>query len=541
LRQRVERIGPLGAAEGARIMQEVAWALAHAHENGIVHRDVKPDNVLIERDRGRVLVTDFGIAHLARGEEITDVGDFIGTPSFASPEQANGTAVDGRSDIYSLGATMFFALTGRPVFDGQSAQAVLVKHLTEPAPPVGSTRADLPRELSQAVDRCLAKETEHRFSSAEELAVALGAARAAAPEMPRALMRLAHEADRLAVDLATAVGMAFSAVVVDVLGPQGSEMFADLVGVYLLVALSFAGALVIARLGEYVFDTRITLLGGYDERHIRQALLGSKSHPFGHPGPRKLSPRRLVYFGSTSAATLTCWWFTWGDSRYPLPSLEGLIGWVSIAGPIVMARSAAILLVARRGRTAKLWRAVLAGRVGHWLLELAALRLPKRPRAPRAEPTEVLLQRAAASIFARLPQDCRDLLQELPALVDRLENHAVALRARQAELQGMLTQISARPLEIPAVQDDSGVFAELRDRAVAAHEAFDRAHRESTARLAAVLAALETIRLDLLRLQAGLANPADLRADLDLAGQLAEEVDTLLKGTQLHVATRLPS
>ena len=122
LREWVARSGPLSAGDAARVMQEVAWALSHAHERGIVHRDVKPDNILIERGSQRALVTDFGIARTLDSAATVE-GFFIGTPLFASPEQAAGRAMDGRSDLYSLGATIFFALTGRPLFDDATAHA----------------------------------------------------------------------------------------------------------------------------------------------------------------------------------------------------------------------------------------------------------------------------------------------------------------------------------------------------------------------------------------------------------------------------------
>src|SRR5438132_9005315 len=110
LAQRVRSRGPLSASEGSRILREVAWALGYAHGQGLVHRDVKPDNILLESSTSRVLVADFGIA-AAAGEAAAD--GIAGTPEFMSPEQALGTMLDARSDLYSLGATAFFACSGR--------------------------------------------------------------------------------------------------------------------------------------------------------------------------------------------------------------------------------------------------------------------------------------------------------------------------------------------------------------------------------------------------------------------------------------------
>src|SRR5215204_6557917 len=129
--QRVETRGPLSASDGVRLLRESAWALGHAHAQGVVHRDVKPDNILIESGSGRALVADFGIAAVA-GDALGD--GVAGTPGFMSPEQALGHAIDARSDLYSLGATAFYALCGRLPFDGNNATQLLARQATERAP-----------------------------------------------------------------------------------------------------------------------------------------------------------------------------------------------------------------------------------------------------------------------------------------------------------------------------------------------------------------------------------------------------------------------
>jgi serine/threonine protein kinase len=135
LTQRVERGGPLPVRELVRIMKDVAHALAYAHGRGVVHRDIKPDNVMIERATGRALVLDFGISRsmthaAATTSNLTRVGEVVGTPEYMSPEQASGDVVDGRSDLYSLGLTAYYAATGRTAVTGESTQKILVRQLT---------------------------------------------------------------------------------------------------------------------------------------------------------------------------------------------------------------------------------------------------------------------------------------------------------------------------------------------------------------------------------------------------------------------------
>ena len=144
LAQRVASRGPLPPEEATRVMREVAWALAYAHAQGVVHRDVKPENILLERGTERAMVTDFGIARAdARGRR-DEVGEVLGTPEYMSPEQASGEPVDGRSDLYALGAVDYFALSGKPPFTAPTTQAVLAQQITKPAPSVSANAAGFP-------------------------------------------------------------------------------------------------------------------------------------------------------------------------------------------------------------------------------------------------------------------------------------------------------------------------------------------------------------------------------------------------------------
>ena len=173
---RLKRRGRLSVDESRRIFRETADALYAAHQQGVIHRDVKPDNILLEGTRGRVMVTDFGIAKAlsSEGGTLTEAGIAIGTPAFMSPEQAAGEReIDGRSDLYSLGVVAYQMLSGELPFQAPTVPGLLMKQISEEATPVERKRADIPKDLSQSVMRCLEKDPERRWPSAEALRRAL--------------------------------------------------------------------------------------------------------------------------------------------------------------------------------------------------------------------------------------------------------------------------------------------------------------------------------------------------------------------------------
>ncbi|HEY4215939.1 MAG TPA: serine/threonine-protein kinase, partial [Gemmatimonadaceae bacterium] len=175
---RLGREGAWPIDKTVRVLRDVADALAYAHAHGVVHRDIKPDNILIDRASGRPMVTDFGIARAAAGEtRLTVTGVAVGTPAYMSPEQAMGEReLDGRSDLYSLAVVGYHMLVGDTPFKAANTPAMLVKHVSERPAPVRDRRPDVPAYLAVAIDRALAKRPEDRWADAAEFRDALDGA-----------------------------------------------------------------------------------------------------------------------------------------------------------------------------------------------------------------------------------------------------------------------------------------------------------------------------------------------------------------------------
>jgi serine/threonine protein kinase/formylglycine-generating enzyme required for sulfatase activity len=178
LRRYFEREGRLGVDDAMRLLHEIADALAFAHSHGVIHRDIKPENVLLEGKHA--VLADFGIARALvesrTGDRLTATGVAIGTPGYMSPEQLSGGEIDARTDVYALAVVAYEMLTGAPPFTGPTAQALLAAHLTRAPTPVHEVRPEVPRAISEVIDRALSKEMSDRFASAGAFGEALQAA-----------------------------------------------------------------------------------------------------------------------------------------------------------------------------------------------------------------------------------------------------------------------------------------------------------------------------------------------------------------------------
>lgn len=205
LADRLVARGALPPTDAVRILREVAWALAYAHARGVVHRDVKPENVMLERGTGRVIVTDFGIARDTRTSGLTADGMVLGSVHYMSPEQVAGGALDGRSDLYALGIVAFQLLSGRLPFDAPQPSAVLLQQATATPPSLRDVAPEVPAPLAAVVDRALRKDPADRYATGEAMAEALVEALQSAQSGPQAAPeRVLDEATAKAVWLRAA-------------------------------------------------------------------------------------------------------------------------------------------------------------------------------------------------------------------------------------------------------------------------------------------------------------------------------------------------
>lgn len=176
LRDLLSREGKVEPARAERILHELALALDYAHSNGIVHRDVKPENILLDRETGRAMLTDFGVARALEGDgRMTGTGMILGSPRYMSPEQATGeSTIDGRSDLYALALVGYETFTGKPVVEASNVAGMLVKHLTETPKPLAEAAASVPEGVATAIDRALIKDKEQRWANGREMAEVIG-------------------------------------------------------------------------------------------------------------------------------------------------------------------------------------------------------------------------------------------------------------------------------------------------------------------------------------------------------------------------------
>ncbi len=489
---RVRREGALKPADAARILREVAWALAYAHGQGVVHRDVKPDNILLERAGGRSLVADFGIARSVQAPGVSGEHELVGTPEYMSPEQTTGAPLDGRSDLYSLGVVGYYALCGHLPFASPTVAGLLTQHLAKTPPALAVPGA--PRSLVAAVERCLQKDPAHRFQNGGELAAALGAALDVQRDLPVPVRAFIAESRPGVRSRAVAPWFAAAALVPAGLGFLLREVFPGpvpeifslgVVGVGVtLVAIGVATPLLaeLRRMRRLLAAgyTRDDLVRGLtrevEKRQEEQEFMSGKGPTRFERLMRSKSRAALALAAACAAAAFFV----------PYPAIQWVVGLFGLSSATALATGIAAAAESRRRldveerQRLKFWR----GPIGRLLFKLARIGFRRSAAPPVADrPTEVALGLAALELFEGLPAETRRRLGDLPAVVRGLEERVRGLRGNGQE-----------------------------------------------ARLGEALGALETIRFDLLRLHGGVGSVDGLTADLGAARRIGEQVDALLEG-----------
>ncbi|TDJ55604.1 MAG: serine/threonine protein kinase [Gemmatimonadetes bacterium] len=521
LGQRVRRAGPVPPSAVRRMMQEVAWAIGYAHERGVIHRDIKPDNILLEKGTGRALLADFGIARVVDASAMTDRREILGTVHYMSPEQACGEQVDGRSDLYSLGATAFFALTGRLPFEAANLPAIIYQQVNESPPRVATLARATPARLAEAVDRCLAKEPAQRFQSGEELVEALGAVGDVARVVPPPVRVLTRQLRDAGVALGIMGSVTFLFIFV-----MGDDLLAMLPTrpLMLMYLVGFVVVLPTLFLSRLFRATRAVLRAGFSAEDVWNALLAEareiQEEDAVRPGQGNMEQLRkgqerwirwapaIGVFGILAVAN----GIATGDVREMLigtvAAIVAVVQWG--AGPAVEADSPL--------RVLNLAERLMIGRFGKWLLRIAGvgLKVPDRVPAALDQRTEIVLASAADQLFDGLPSDVRRRVPDVPAVIQHLQRDAEALRKRETALRDVLARV------------DIGVSAPTDSGRRQVGVEIEAARAKAQSRMESAVVALENIRLDLLRLHAGVGSHDELTADLEHAREIADLVDAEL-------------
>jgi hypothetical protein len=520
LADRVRTRGPFTGTEGARVLREVCWALSHAHAQGLVHRDVKPENILLEAGSGRALVADFGIAAATADPGAPGVA---GTPEFMSPEQAAGAPVDLRTDIYSLGATAYYAFSGRVPFEGRTATEIIAKHATETAPALASSGIAVPRRIAALVDRCLAKDLERRPPSADAVAEQLGLALEQRRDLPVALRGFVKRNSRMdgGGTLLSTFGLATAAVTLaNIYG--GEFGWATLLAGATLGPIAFMvnAARRLMRQGFSYAD--VAPAYQREKEQISEELaVDRRSGPLPLERPLKwIAVSGMTVFGAGIVTAIGLWIGAWVspalqqllNSRAAGPWWETLLRMTVGGGMIGMPSSLAYLALLQRrtdvdtGFWARVWRGPL-GRLAFAIAKRSG-GMKMAPAAMTHRATELSLGLAAEQLYESLPKQTRNALGDLPQVLQRLQNDAQSLRKRYESLQDGLGGSSSA--NTPEYDD----LRTMRD--------------EVQARLGEAVGTLETLRLGLLRLHAGSGTVEGFTTHLDVAAEVSSQVSRLI-------------
>jgi serine/threonine-protein kinase len=524
LGDRIRARGPLSNSQATRMLREVAWALGHAHLQGVVHRDVKPDNILLDMESGRAMVTDFGIAVAAvdavgpadpGGEGGAQV---LGTAEFISPEQAKGAPVDARSDLYSLACVGFYALSGTVPFTDASSAAILVQHVTATPPTVLSAAPHAPTLVAAALDRCLRKDPEQRFETGNAFADALGAQQEVGEmALPlRVFLKQSREWETTLAYTLLALSFAIPGLVASAF--PGVPFLATAVMVAVVLALLGVPVLALARIA------RRLLSSGFTQADATVAFLRDIDHKEEEyrfeVGERVTlldkAFRVLKLGGFALSPVLLAWALAMRSDPLAMASMfsfdAGILGTIFQE---LRARSRGDVV---GERFLRLWKS----KFGTKLFQMGGMGLERVAPAVSSgihRATEVVLGLEADRLFEALPKEDKKKLDGLPSTVQALERDAQALRKKVGELETILAEIGDDDPSRPSARERARVRNDVEATRSAAQE-----------RLRKVVAALETIRLGLLYMQAGSRSVDSLTVELKVARDLSEDMENLLAG-----------
>ncbi len=526
LGQRIRSRGPLAASELAKILRDVGWALTYAHSQGVVHRDVKVDNIMIERATGRALMVDFGIALISQHADETDALEMLGTADYMSPEQASGDGADSRSDIYSLGVVAYYALSGRLPFEGTTAGEVLVKQITQVPRPIAEHVPGISARMANAIDRCLAKDPALRFANAEDLADAVDVAVVSRREVPPAIRNFVTSSSELTHNIIwISYFQLFFAVLAGLDALTPAALARDVWLAIAAIALVVEPIPVVGMLSQI----RKFLKSGYTREDLVDAWKRAlpADQPDGlleHarvPGSIERASRVAVPLGwAVMIGSAAVGGFSSGNAGLALGSV-GLMS-AFIGGVVSLWRHDDRTELSRR-----LAGALLQSRVGRWAFKLAGVGLDRSSLASLGthRPTELALGMAVDSLFDALPKTTRLILSELPSVVKRLQADAMKMRQRVEQLNDVVTQTDIRVHSTSHPLAENHALAQRRD---SLDRELSMARDAAKDRVADAVTALETIRLDLLRLTAGAGTLENLTTDLADARAVSEELGRLL-------------
>ena len=564
LGERIRSRGPLLPGQAARVLREVAWALAYAHGARIVHRDVSAENILLERGSERAIVTDFGIASAMQTAAVDEAGQIMGNAHYISPEHAAGEPVDARSDLYSLGVVGYCALTGRLPFDGETSADVVAQHLNTVPASITSVAASVPPRLAAAVERCLHKEPIRRYRSAESFAEAINLAFEHAKEIPAPLRSWISQGERELPARLAMIGMgAITGIPLSLAaGVLGAVTVWAQVGLFLIPFGLFSGLSFLPSITRL----RRILSDGYHVDDLHAAL---REHQLARSEEIEYERRqasatvrrwlRILLGVSTGGTALGAYMTVEYNRAVQQLAFRGWTGPLMSVTYDLQLQVMGVFFLALTGMTisvvplaGEFIRHHLANRIasasisfwkGKWGARISklvgiGLKPAERPMLGMPVLTEVALGRATDHLFRALPKASRRELAALPETVRRLEGDASKLRESITALDDQLAAF------------DRGGEA-LRDAARAAlADELSAARAASVERLAATVAALESIRLDLLRLQMGSAPIESVTATLDAARQIGDrigesiaaqiEIERLLRDSRIRTGT-LPS